>query len=65
MIEIFDWVDEDASRRAHQRPAVSEVWESMGPLCESSGGRPAFEFPAGYQYWLRFIEQIPLDAEHG
>jgi hypothetical protein len=45
IIEIFDWVDEDASARAHTHPRVSEVWESMGPLCESRGGRPPFEFP--------------------
>ena len=45
VIEVFDWVDEDASRRAHTHPAVSAVWESMGPLCEERGGRPSFEFP--------------------
>lgn len=45
VIEVFEWVDEDASSRAHQHPAVSGIWEAMGPLCESRGGRPSFEFP--------------------
>ena len=45
VIEIFDWVDKDASARAHTHPRVSTMWESMGPLCEGRGGRPAFEFP--------------------
>ncbi|MFI6296014.1 putative quinol monooxygenase [Nonomuraea sp. NPDC050790] len=44
VIEIFDWIDEDASARAHTHPLVSGVWESMGPLCESRAGRPPFEF---------------------
>jgi quinol monooxygenase YgiN len=45
IIEVFDWVDEDAAARAHTHPHVSAVWESMGPLCEERGGRPMFEFP--------------------
>jgi|ERR671919_387662 hypothetical protein len=44
VIEIFEWVDEDASRRAHTHPLVSGIWEAMGPLCEGRGGHPAFEF---------------------
>lgn len=45
VIEIFEWTEENGSRRAHQHPEVSRVWESMGPLCEERGGRPAMEFP--------------------
>jgi hypothetical protein len=45
IIEIFDWVDEDASARAHTHPRVSAMWESMGPLGEARDGRPPFEFP--------------------
>jgi hypothetical protein len=44
VIEIFEWVDEDSSGRAHTHPTVSGVWESMGPLCESRDGRGPFEF---------------------
>lgn len=44
VVEIFDWVDEDASARAHTHPAVSDVWEAMGPLCEARDGRGPFEF---------------------
>ncbi|MGH9246954.1 MAG: hypothetical protein ACRD29_22085 [Acidimicrobiales bacterium] len=46
VIEIFDWVDEDAAGRAHTHPLVSGVWECMGPRCEGRGGRPAMEFPS-------------------
>ena len=45
VVEVFEWADADASKRAHRHPAVSKIWESMGPLCESRGGRPSFEFP--------------------
>ena len=45
VVEVFEWANADASARAHQHPAVSKVWESMGPLCEARGGRPPFEFP--------------------
>jgi hypothetical protein len=45
VIEVFDWVDEDAAMRAHTHPQVSALWESMGPLCEERNGRPMFEFP--------------------
>ncbi|MGH3466627.1 MAG: hypothetical protein ACRDQF_02695 [Thermocrispum sp.] len=44
VIEIFDWVDEDASRRAHTHPRVSGIWEAMGPLCEERETGAPFEF---------------------
>jgi quinol monooxygenase YgiN len=44
VIEIFEWADEDATQRAHTDPAISEVWESMGPLCEARAHRSPFEF---------------------
>ncbi|HEY8546397.1 MAG TPA: hypothetical protein VIL36_15165 [Acidimicrobiales bacterium] len=45
IVELFDWVDEDAVARAHTHPRISGVWESLAPLCEERGGRPMFEFP--------------------
>ena len=44
VVEIFDWAGADAAERAHTHPAVSEVWESMGPFAEGRGDREAFEF---------------------
>src|SRR5262245_34876056 len=44
-VEIFEWTDADGSRAAHTHPQISQLWESMGGLCESRGGRPMFEFP--------------------
>lgn len=45
-VEIFEWVDPQASRLAHTHPQVTALWEAMGELCESRGGRPMFEFPS-------------------
>jgi hypothetical protein len=44
VVELFEWSDAEATGRAHTHPAVSGVWEAMGPLCEEHGGRPPFEF---------------------
>jgi hypothetical protein len=44
VVEIFDWTDPDASGRAHTHPLVSEVWEAMGPLCESRDGAASMDF---------------------
>jgi hypothetical protein len=44
VVEVFDWTGPDASSRAHTHPRVSEVWEAMGPLCESRNGTPSMEF---------------------
>lgn len=44
-VEIFEWADEKGSGVAHTHPQVTEIWETMGVLCESRGGRPMFEFP--------------------
>lgn len=37
-IEIFSWIDGEASGRAHQLPEVMAIWEPMGAVLE--GGRP-------------------------
>src|SRR5689334_1859845 len=48
IIEVFDWVNVQASAAAHTHPRVSTLWESMGPLVEDRGeGKPAFAFPNG------------------
>jgi hypothetical protein len=44
-IELLHWKDAEGPNRAHELPAVMAVWEPMGKLCESRGGRPAMEFP--------------------
>lgn len=47
-VEIFEWADPLGSSRAHTHPRVSELWESMGELCESRDGRPMFEFKSAH-----------------
>lgn len=37
-IEIFAWVDDEASGAAHQMPEVMAVWEPMGNVMESRNG---------------------------
>jgi hypothetical protein len=32
--EMFSWIDENAPRVAHETPAVMQVWEPMGALCD-------------------------------
>lgn len=47
-VEIFEWADPLGSSRAHTHPQVSEIWESMGELCQARGGHPMFEFKSGH-----------------
>ena len=44
-VEIFSWVDEEASGLAHNHPEVMAIWEPMDKLTERRGGRPNMEFP--------------------
>ena len=44
--EIFTWLDGHTPHRAHEIPAVMEIWEAMGLLTESRpSGTNAMEFP--------------------
>ena len=29
-IEIFEWISNEAARRAHEHPEIAEIWEQMG-----------------------------------
>jgi len=40
-IEIMTWVDEEASRMAHELPEVMAVWEPMGNIMEGFNGSPS------------------------
>ena len=31
-IEIYEWVSSDASRKAHDHPAIAKIWEAMGAI---------------------------------
>jgi hypothetical protein len=44
-VEIFSWKGSESAGLAHQMPEVMAVWEPMGGLVESRGGRPPMEFP--------------------
>jgi len=47
-VEIFEWADPSGSSQAHTHPQISSIWESMGDLCASRGGRPMFEFKSAH-----------------
>jgi hypothetical protein len=34
LVEIFEWVSAEASRKAHDHPAVAKIWEAMGVVCD-------------------------------
>jgi hypothetical protein len=29
-IEVFEWISNEAARRAHEHPEIAEIWEQMG-----------------------------------
>ena len=29
-IEIFEWISNEAARKAHEHPEIAEIWEQMG-----------------------------------
>ncbi|MCB1216310.1 hypothetical protein KDL44_02895 [bacterium] len=43
-IEVFEWLSEDASRRAHELQEVMAIWEPMGALVEMRGTKPPMDF---------------------
>jgi len=45
VVEIWDWISEDAVARAHSHPEVLALWEPMEAHCEARDGQPACEFP--------------------
>lgn len=34
IIEVFEWVSDEAKRAAHEHPAVAALWEKMYALCD-------------------------------
>jgi hypothetical protein len=32
IVEVFEWVSEEAARKAHEHPEIAAVWESMGKV---------------------------------
>jgi len=44
-VEIFNWINEEASRIAHEHPEVMAIWEPMDKLTEMRNGRSNMEFP--------------------
>jgi hypothetical protein len=33
-IEVFEWVSSEAARKAHDHPAVAQIWEAMAQVCD-------------------------------
>ena len=43
-VEIFEWLSEEASARAHELPEVLAIWGPMGALVEARGTKPPMDF---------------------
>lgn len=54
-VEIFTW-KAGGAEKAHENPAVMQVWESMGLHMESRAGRPAMEHPHVQPVKVRFAK---------
>lgn len=46
--ETFSWTDENAPRVAHETPAIMQVWEPMGALCDDMEFNPYEPVKMGY-----------------
>lgn len=45
IVAIFQWVDAEAPRRAHQHPQIGVIWERMETLVEDRAMGPGMAFP--------------------
>src|SRR6185312_10497642 len=34
ILEIFEWVSQEAAQSAHDHPAVAKIWEAMAVVCD-------------------------------
>jgi hypothetical protein len=54
-VEVFTWKTSGAEK-AHEDPAVMQIWEGMGVHMEERLGRPAMEFPHVRAVRMRFAK---------
>ena len=45
IVSMFQWVDAEAVRRAHQHPQIGAIWEQMETLVEDRPMGPGMAFP--------------------
>lgn len=45
IVAIFQWIDAEAPRRAHQHPEIGVLWERMETLVEDRPMGPGMAFP--------------------
>lgn len=34
ILEIFEWISNEAAQKAHDHPAVAKIWEAMAVVCD-------------------------------
>lgn len=34
ILEIFEWANQEAAKKAHDHPAVAKIWEAMAVVCD-------------------------------
>jgi len=37
LIEVFEWVSDDAHKRVHEHPEIATIWEQMEQVCDMVG----------------------------
>lgn len=34
ILEVFEWANPEAAKKAHDHPAVAKIWEAMAVICD-------------------------------
>lgn len=34
ILEVFEWISDEAAKKAHDHPAVAKIWEAMAVVCD-------------------------------
>jgi len=51
IVEVFEWRSDDAIEQAHSNPAVQELWEEFGAVCDFT---PLADLPEAKNMFAEF-----------
>jgi hypothetical protein len=51
VLEIFDWIDEDAAGKAHLSEAVQSLWAAMGEIGSFPAGKDVAAFQGTFPHF--------------
>ena len=52
VVEVFEWVSQDAIDRAHENPEVLKLWQRYGEVCDYV---KLADVPESSQMWASFV----------